>query len=67
VRKILPPLGFDPWTVQPVAIRYTDYATRPTHVTVDNGNYLLQHSDVLNFRGAEILAISILNFQLQFL
>jgi len=24
VRKISPPPGFDPWTVQPVAIRYTD-------------------------------------------
>ena len=30
VRKILPPPGFDPRTVQPVASRYTDYATRPT-------------------------------------
>ena len=29
VRKISPPPGFDPWTVQPVASRYTDYATRP--------------------------------------
>jgi hypothetical protein len=26
VRKISPPLGFDPRTVQPVAIRYTDWA-----------------------------------------
>jgi hypothetical protein len=26
-----PPPGFDPRTVQPVASRYTDYATRPTH------------------------------------
>ena len=25
-----PPPGFNPWTVQPVASRYTDYATRPT-------------------------------------
>ena len=24
VRKILPSLGFDPWTIQPVASRYTD-------------------------------------------
>ena len=24
VRKISPPPGFDPWTVQPVANRYTD-------------------------------------------
>jgi hypothetical protein len=28
VRKISPPPGFDPRTVQPVASRYTDYATR---------------------------------------
>ena len=26
----LAPPGFDPWTVQPVASCYTDYATRPT-------------------------------------
>jgi len=25
VQKILPPLGFDPWTVQPAAGHYTDY------------------------------------------
>jgi hypothetical protein len=25
-----PPPGFDPWIVQPVPSRYTDYATRPT-------------------------------------
>ena len=30
VRKISPPPGFDPWTVQPLGSRYTDYATRPT-------------------------------------
>ena len=28
VQKISPPPGFDPRTVQPVAGRYTDYATR---------------------------------------
>ena len=27
VRKISPPLGFDPQTVQSLEIRYTDYAT----------------------------------------
>jgi hypothetical protein len=32
VRKISPPPGFDPRTVQPVGSRYTDYATRPTNV-----------------------------------
>ena len=30
VRKISPPPGFDPRTVQPVASLYTDYATRST-------------------------------------
>jgi len=30
VRKISPPTGFDPRTVQPIASRYTDWATRPT-------------------------------------
>jgi len=30
VRKISPPPGFDPQTVQPVASRYTEYVTRPT-------------------------------------
>ena len=29
VQKISPPPGFDPWTVQPVTSRYTDYATWP--------------------------------------
>jgi len=28
MRKILPPRGFDPRTVQPVASRYTDYTIR---------------------------------------
>ena len=34
VRKFSPPLGFDPRTVQPVASRYTDSATRHTHLRV---------------------------------
>ena len=29
MRKISPPPGFDPRTVQPLASRYTDWATRP--------------------------------------
>ena len=32
VRKISPPKGFDPRTVQPVASRYTDWAI-PVHQT----------------------------------
>jgi hypothetical protein len=31
VRKISPPPGFDPRTVQPVVSHCTDYATRPTY------------------------------------
>jgi len=31
VQKISPQPGFDPWTVQPVASRYTDWAI-PAHV-----------------------------------
>ena len=34
VRKISLPPGFDPQTVQPIASRYTDYATRPTWNTM---------------------------------
>ena len=34
VWKISPPPGFDPRTVQPVASRYTDYATRPMKTDV---------------------------------
>ena len=30
VRKISPPPGFDPRAIQPIADRYTDYATWPT-------------------------------------
>jgi hypothetical protein len=33
VRKISPPPGFNPRTVQPVVSRYTDWATRPTIFT----------------------------------
>jgi hypothetical protein len=30
MRKISPEQGFDPWTIQPVVSRYTDWAI-PTH------------------------------------
>ena len=32
VRKISPPPGFDPRSVQPIASRYTDWATRPIKI-----------------------------------
>ena len=41
VRKISPPLGLDPRTVQPVASRYTDYATRPTQWLKPLVNYFV--------------------------
>jgi len=34
VRKISPPLGFEPWTIQSIASRSTDYATQPTHIGI---------------------------------
>ena len=45
VRKIspTPPPGFDPRTVQPVASRYTDYASRPTEMTVPAEYALSRH------------------------
>ena len=33
VQKISPPPGFNPRTIQPVASRYTDLATRPTEIS----------------------------------
>jgi len=43
VRKISPPPGFDPRTVQPVASRYTDWATpAPTFISSSGIiNYIL--------------------------
>jgi hypothetical protein len=49
VRKILPPLGFDPRTVQPVASRYTDCATRPTLVIQDDCIYWFSYYNCLLF------------------
>jgi hypothetical protein len=49
VRKISPPPGLGPRTVQPVASRYTDYATRRTHGPVD-GLYLDAVSTATNRR-----------------
>ena len=39
VRKISPPPGFDPRTVQPIASRYTDYATWPTFLKLVEVKY----------------------------
>ena len=45
VRKILPPPGFGPRTVQPLVSRYTDWATRPTSA---NSNIHILHSTGAN-------------------
>jgi len=39
VRKISPPQGFDPWTIQLIGSRYTDYATRPICNILSNEQY----------------------------
>jgi hypothetical protein len=41
VRKISPSPGFDSWTVQPVAGRYTDWAILPQNIWRDVWKYLL--------------------------
>jgi hypothetical protein len=40
--KSRPPPGFDPRTVQPLASRYTVYATQPTRFVEINQHFLLQ-------------------------
>jgi len=37
--KSRPPPGFEPRTFQPVASRYTDYATRPTELRYERTKY----------------------------
>jgi hypothetical protein len=42
VQKIPPTPGFEPRTIQPIASRYTDYATRPTKFGVLNTKTILK-------------------------
>jgi hypothetical protein len=42
-RKIAPPPGFDPRTVQPIASRYTDWATWPT---IMHGTNIKLHNNI---------------------
>jgi hypothetical protein len=46
--KISPPPGFDPRTVQPVANRCTDYATRPTCGETDTPKIIVPHLQLTN-------------------
>jgi hypothetical protein len=48
VRKIAPPPGFDPRTVQPVGSRYTDYATWPTVKAMFLHEISLKKLDILS-------------------
>ena len=51
VRKILPPPGFDPRTVQPVASRYTDrHSKNPLHEGKSNETSVAHFESVTNFR-----------------
>jgi hypothetical protein len=47
VWKISPPLGFDPWIVQPVASRYTNWATQPTTCPYGALKTLPHHAQVM--------------------
>jgi hypothetical protein len=47
VQKISPPPGFDPWTVQPVASRYTDWANSAHNFfksAITKMKFVFQHS-----------------------
>jgi hypothetical protein len=44
VRKISPPQGFDPWTVQPVASRYTDWAIQTLSYQTVQGRGVWTHN-----------------------
>ena len=63
-RKSRPPPGFDPRTVQPVAIRYTDYTTRPTSGTV----VTLKTRNILQFLPLDALFtyMQCINLQLRY-
>ena len=46
VRKISPPPAFDPRTFQPVASRYTDWATRPTYFPYSDYKKLRHYMEI---------------------
>ena len=62
VRKISPPPGFDPRTVQPVGSRYTDYAARPTVLLYNHGGNSFRHDE----RRAVILYIKLVAWEWNF-
>jgi len=48
VRKISPPPGFDPRSVQPVTSRYTDWATGPAMLTKHQNKIYGQNNNHFN-------------------
>ena len=61
VQNILPSPGFDPRTVQPVASRDTDYATRPTH----NRRHVKYVQNLLsNLRRLRLVAMRIIDVRI---
>jgi len=54
MRNISPPPGFDPRTVQPVDIPYTEHATRPTifhqYLCTITGHAVAQIDEVLHYK-----------------
>ena len=61
--KSRPPPGFDPRTVQPVASRYTNYATRPISVFLryHNNNYFTLYSSKLHITILPYYSVEITN------
>jgi hypothetical protein len=57
VRKISPAPGFDPQTVQPIASRYTDYATRPTNYWTVYKTTIYMRTLFIHARLTELLEI----------
>ena len=57
MRKISPPPGFDPRTVQPVASRYTDWATGPTCQIRQSTNYFTRSPMLIKHKSQERLQI----------
>ena len=60
VRKILPPSGFDPRTVQPIASRYTDWATRPPCLEMPCHNFIsVQSASKLHWNTTDHISVTV--------
>jgi hypothetical protein len=59
VRKISPPQGFDPRTAQPVASRYTDFATRLTSCRRELHKFAKNIRATSQFQDPQILGVTV--------